>query len=177
MKTTTPASLIAALLLAAPAFAQDVEGRLARGEYLVRTSGCHDCHTPFTMGPAGPEPDMRRALSGHPQEIVITAPAELPEPWVATANATNTAHSGPWGVSFTANLTPDPETGILEEMTEEQFVEALRVGRHLGHGRPLLPPMPWPVYGQMTDEDLGAIYAYLRQIPPIRNAVPDPIER
>ena len=61
-------------------------------------------------------------------------------------------------------------------MTEEQFIEALRTGRHLGHGRPILPPMPWPVYGQMTDEDLSAIYAYLKQIPPIRNAVPDPIE-
>lgn len=172
----TNAALLATLLLAAPALAQEDADKVARGEYLVTTSGCHDCHTPFTMGPNGPEPDMSRALSGHPQDVVIDAPAELPEPWVYAANATNTAHSGAWGVSFAANLTPDPETGILEEMSEEQFIEALRTGRHLGHGRPILPPMPWPVYGQMTDEDLGAIYAYLRQIEPVTNAVPDPIE-
>jgi hypothetical protein len=119
---------------------------------------------------------MTRALSGHPQDIVIEAPTELPEPWVYAANATSTAHAGAWGVNFAANLTPDPETGILEEMDEEQFIEALRTGRHLGHGRPILPPMPWPVYGQVTDEDLGAIYAYLRQIEPVNNAVPDSIE-
>lgn len=172
----THAAVIAALVLAAPALAQEDEDKVARGEYLVRTSGCHDCHTPFAMGPNGPEPDMTRALSGHPQDIVIDAPADLEEPWVVASNATNTAHSGPWGVSFSANLTPDPETGILQQMTEEQFIEALRTGRHLGHGRPILPPMPWPVYGQMTDEDLSAIYAYLQQIPPISNAVPDPIE-
>ena len=89
--------------------------------------------------------------------------------------ATNTAWSGPWGVSFAANLTPDPETGIWREMTEEQFIQALRTGRHLGQGRPILPPMPWPLYGKKTDEDLKAIYAYLQTIPPIRNKVPDPL--
>jgi mono/diheme cytochrome c family protein len=165
-------ALLAAV--AAPALAQDAD-RVARGEYLVTTSACHDCHTPFVMGPAGPEPDMTQALSGHPQDVAIGAPAILPAPWVFAGNDTNTAWSGPWGVSFTANLTPDPETGILGEMNEEQFVQALRTGRHLGHGRPILPPMPWPVYAQMTDEDLAAIYAYLRQIPPVRNRVPDPI--
>lgn len=168
--------LIAAMLISSgPALAQERDDRVARGEYLVTTSGCHDCHTPFVMGPNGPEPDMQRALSGHPQDIAIDAPAALPEPWVSAGIATNTAWSGPWGVSFTANLTPDPETGILQEMSEEQFIQALRTGRHLGHGRQILPPMPWPAYGQMTDEDLGAIYAYLQQLPPINNKVPDPI--
>jgi len=51
----------------------------------------------------------------------------------------------------------------------------MRTGRHLGQGRQILPPMPWQVYGNMTDEDLKAVYAYLRQIPPIKNKVPDPI--
>jgi mono/diheme cytochrome c family protein len=154
---------------------EEATSLVAEGEYLVRTSGCHDCHTPFTLGSNGPEPDMTRALSGHPQDIVIEAPAQPAEPWVSSANATNTAHSGPWGVSFTANLTPDPETGVLRDVSEEQFIETLRTGRHKGQGRPILPPMPWPVYGQMTDEDLRAIYAYLQQIPPIRNQVPEPL--
>src|SRR5262245_9078086 len=165
----------AALIVPGAAIAQESSGDVALGEYLVTTSGCHDCHTPFTVGPNGPEPDMTRALSGHPQDIVITAPAVLPEPWIGAMNATNTAWSGPWGVSFAANLTPDPETGIWREMTGEQFIEALRTGRHLGHGRPILPPMPWPVYGKKTDDDLKAIYAYLQSLPPIANKVPDPL--
>ena len=94
--STTHIAMIVALSVAAPALAQEDE-KIARGEYLVTTSGCHDCHTPFTMGANGPEPDMTRALSGHPQDLVIETPAELQEPWAVAANATNTAHSGPWG--------------------------------------------------------------------------------
>jgi hypothetical protein len=45
----------------------------------------------------------------------------------------------------------------------------------LGRGRQILPPMPWFNYGLMTDEDLSAVYAYLRTIPPIANRVPDPL--
>jgi hypothetical protein len=164
-----------ALILPGSALAQDAAGDVALGEYLVTTSGCHDCHTPFIMGPNGPEPDMSRGLSGHPQDLAIEAPAQLSEPWVWASTASNTAFSGPWGVSFAANLTPDPETGIWREMTEEQFIEALRTGRHLGHGRPILPPMPWPVYGKKTDDDLKAIYAYLQQVTPVSNKVPDPV--
>ena len=48
-------------------------GELAtRGEYLVRTGLCHDCHTPHKIGPKGPEPDLTRALSGHPSDMRIT---------------------------------------------------------------------------------------------------------
>ncbi|MCU9850527.1 c-type cytochrome [Defluviimonas sp. WL0024] len=176
---TKPILTIAALAAALPAasLAQDMpaEGKVKRGEYLVTTSACHDCHTPFKMGENGPEWDMDRMLSGHPESEVITGGAVLDGPWAAAVSMTNTAWSGPWGVSFTANLTPDPETGGLRDYSEEQFIAAMRSGRHLGQGRPILPPMPWPVYGQMTDEDLSAIYAYLRQIPAVRNKVPEPL--
>ncbi|SDF12057.1 c-type cytochrome [Limimaricola pyoseonensis] len=148
---------------------------VARGEYLVNTSGCHDCHTPWALGANGPEPDMSRALSGHPADLQVDAQPELSEAWVWAGNPTNTAYAGPWGVSFTANLTPDPETGVLRDMSEAQFVDTIRNGRHKGQGRPILPPMPWPAYRNMTDEDLGAIYAYLKQVPSIRNAVPEPL--
>jgi mono/diheme cytochrome c family protein len=172
----TPSAMLALALVPGATLAQDeAASGVELGEYLVNTSGCHDCHTPFTMGPNGPEPDMTRALSGHPQDIVIQAPAQLPEPWIVASIGTNTAHSGPWGVSFSANLTPDPETGVLRDISEEQFIETLRTGRHKGQGRQILPPMPWPVYGQMTDDDLKAIYAYLQQIPPIANQVPEPL--
>jgi hypothetical protein len=81
---------------------------------------------------------------------------------------------GPWGVSFSANLTPDKATG-LGSWTEEMFMKAIRTGKHQGEGRPILPPMPWQDLRQMTDEDLKAVFAFLQSIPPIVNAVPDPI--
>lgn len=149
--------------------------RVERGRYLVATSACTDCHTPFKMGPNGPAPDPERHLSGHPEYLEMPPAPVLPEgPWAMVAAATNTAWSGPWGVSFTANLTPDDETG-LGLWTEEEFIATIRTGRHLGRGRQILPPMPIPVYGLMTDEDLGAIYAYLQSIPAIKNQVPAPL--
>jgi hypothetical protein len=85
-----------------------------------------------------------------------------------------TAWAGPWGVSFTANLTPEQETG-LGRWTERDFVDAMRTGRHQGRGRPILPPMPVQNVAALTDADLSAVFAYLRSIPAIRNAVPAPI--
>ena len=150
--------------------------RIARGEYLVTIGGCNDCHTPWKLGPRGPEPDMTRLLSGHPEALTMPPAPELPAgPWVASVAGTMTAWAGPWGVSFTANLTPDNETG-LGEWTVEQFVQALRTGRHQGKGRPILPPMPYFNYAKATDEDLMSVFAYLRSIPPVRNRVPQPID-
>jgi hypothetical protein len=148
---------------------------IARGGYLVRFGSCHDCHTPFTMGPKGPAPDMTRALSGHPADMAVPPPPELSGPWVWAGLSTNTAFAGPWGISFTANLTPDKDTG-LGNWTEEMFIMALRTGRHEGKGRPILPPMPYQFVGSLNDNDLKAVFAYLRSIPAIRNKVPSPID-
>ncbi|HET9769132.1 MAG TPA: diheme cytochrome c-553, partial [Thermoanaerobaculia bacterium] len=146
-----------------------------RGKYLVTVGGCNDCHTPWKLGPNGPAPDETRLLSGHPQDLVITEPVTAAgEPWAMTAAATNTAWSGAWGVSFTANLTPDVNTG-LGTWSEDMFIKTLRTGRHWGQSRPILPPMPWFNYGKMEQEDLAAIFAYLQSIPPIRNRVPVPL--
>ncbi len=150
-------------------------GRVQRGAYLVRAMGCNDCHTPWKLGPKGPEPDMSRALSGHPADVVMPAPPKPAGPWTWSGAATNTAFAGPWGVSFTANLTPDMETG-LGRWTAETFIATLRTGRHEGKGRPLLPPMPWPMIGSLNDEDLQSIFAYLQSLPPTRNRVPSPID-
>lgn len=171
---------LTALAASPAAHAADADGdgaaaQVARGKYLVSIAGCHDCHTPFKAVPDGFEPDMSRALSGHPQDLVITAPAQSPsEPWLMVAARTNTAYSGPWGVSFTANLTPDVETG-LGRWTLRNFVDTIRSGRHMGRGRQILPPMPYPVYRNMTDEDLAAVFSYLQSLAPISNRVPEPL--
>lgn len=149
---------------------------VARGAYLVKIMVCNDCHTPLTMTENGPEPDMSRELSGHPQGLAVAAPPPLGTGgWGWAGAATNTAFAGPWGVSFTANLTPDPETG-LGKWTADTFIAAIRTGRHEGQGRPILPPMPYPMYRNATDADLRALFAYLQSLPPIRNRVPPPIE-
>lgn len=176
-------ALVPALLLAvAPVAAGDdakqsasADDKLQRGKYLTTVAGCNDCHTPFVMGPNGPEPDMSRMLSGHPDSIKLPpAPALPPGPWSAVTAETNTAFSGPWGVSYTANLTPDAETG-LGKWTERMFIDTIRTGRHQGRGREILPPMPYPMYKHFTDEDMKSIFAYLQSIPAIRNKVPEPI--
>lgn len=152
--------------------AADPEARVARGKYLVDSIGCSDCHTPFRMGPNGPEKDPDRFLSGHPAELKLPPAPPLDSAWIMTANATLTAFAGPWGVSYAMNLTPDVNTGI-GIWTEDIFVRAIREGRHWGQSRPIMPPMPWQFFRNLTDEDLKSIFAYLRTIKPVVNRVPE----
>jgi hypothetical protein len=152
--------------------------QIQRGKHLVETSGCHDCHTPKKLGPRGPEPDMDRALSGHPENVKLDTPytPATDSPWIAATNGDFTAWSGPWGVSFAANLTPDTNTGLRSGVwTEALFIKAIRTGKHMGTSRDILPPMPWPMYARMSDDELNAIWEYLGTIRPILNHVPDPI--
>jgi hypothetical protein len=153
----------------------DHAAQVQRGKYLVGIGGCNDCHTPLKLGANGPEPDMTRMLSGHPHELIMPAPpAAGAGPWAWTGAITNTAFAGPWGVSYTFNLTPDVDTGI-GIWTEDIFMKTMRTGRHWGTSRPILPPMPWQSLNAMTDDDLRAVFAYLRSIPAITNRVPDAI--
>jgi len=55
----------------------------------------------------------------------------------------------------------------------EMFVNAMRQGKHMGTSRPIQPPMPWQWYRNFNDDDLKAIFAYLKTVPPIVNHVPD----
>ena len=169
--STNPAAAntgAAAATSAAAAPAVSVE----RGKYLVSVIGCSDCHTPLKLGPKGPEPDMDRYLSGHPEQVGALPPLKTQGPWFWAGDATSTAFAGPWGVSYAANLTPDQNTG-LGIWTEDMFVKALRTGKHMGTSREILPPMPWTSFRNANDEDLKSIYAYLRSIRPITNHVPD----
>lgn len=175
----TTASTILIRAAAPPPNTPPTKGNAAavtRGAYLVSTMGCNDCHTPFKMGPRGPEPDMSRALTGHPADVTMPPPPALPPgPWLTLNSATNTAFAGPWGVSFSANLTPDKDTG-LGSWTQEMFIATMRTGRHQGKGRPVLPPMPFQMLGNLTDEDIADLWAYLRSLTPVSNRVPSPVD-
>jgi len=151
------------------------ESQVKWGEHLVTVSACHDCHSPKKMTEQEMEIDTALLLSGHPSQM---AAVDVNRQDMETKGiiATNdlTSWVGPWGVSYTANLTPDA-TGI-GNWKEEQFIYALRNGKMKGlaGSRPMLPPMPWQMYRNMTDDELKAIFAYLKTTKPIRNIVPQP---
>lgn len=152
------------------------EEQIAKGKYLVNLGGCNDCHSPKIMTAMGPVPDTTRLLSGHPggEELAEFDPGMVaPGKWYL-GSADMTAWVGPWGISYTANLTPDQETG-LGAWTPEVFIKALRTGKHMGVGRQLLPPMPWEPIGHLTNEDLTYIFEYLHSLPAIKNKVPAPV--
>jgi mono/diheme cytochrome c family protein len=165
-----------AVVLALFSHAAFAEGRdaslIKRGELLVGVGGCVDCHTPFKMGANGPEKDMSRGMSGHPESVHLPPPPALGNEWNWAGSATGTAFVGPWGTTFAANLTPDRETGI-GSWKEKEFIQAMRTGKHIGVARPILPPMPWQALAGLPEKDLQAIYAYLMAKPVIKNKVPD----
>jgi len=145
------------------------------GEHLVTVSACHDCHTPKKMTDHGPDIDSSLLLSGHPSglEVPDLDRHELETKGVI-ATSDLTSWIGAWGISYTANLTSDA-TGI-GNWKEDQFIYAIREGKMKGlaGSRPMLPPMPWQMYRNMTDDELKAIFAYLKTTKPIHNIVPQP---
>jgi hypothetical protein len=170
-----PAGTEAVPSATAPA-AAGTQSQIERGRMLIIGGGCHDCHTPKKIGPNGPEADMSVALSGHPESAGVPQPFKGDGgPWTTHVNDHLTAWNGAWGVSFAANLTPDQNTG-LGIWTEDMFLNAMKQGKHMGTARPILPPMPWMYYGQLPDDDLKAMFAYLKSLPPIANRVPVPLD-
>jgi len=121
--------------------------KVARGKVISFSSGCQDCHTPGTFYGAT---DTTRMLSG----------SEL-------------GWEGPWGVTFPRNLTPDAETGIAS-WTEEDIITAFRTG-HRPDQTQIMPPMPWPAYALMSDEDAHALAAFIKSLPPVHHKAPDKI--
>lgn len=144
-----------------------------RGAYLVTIMGCNDCHTPKILSPNGMALDSSRLLSGHPADEKL-APIP-PGQGFMHFSPSLTAAIGPWGISFAANLTPDPLG--LGGWSFDQFETAIRHGKYRGieGGRPLLPPMPWQNLMNIHDEDARAIFAYLQSLPPVANQVPAPV--
>lgn len=149
------------------------ESQVKWGEHLVAIAGCTDCHTPKKMTDHGPVPDDALFLSGHPvanPSIDVNRKEMQQKGLVVTQDLTEWV--GPWGVSYSANLTPD-ETGT-GNWKEEQFIRALKEGKYKGleGGRTLLPPMPWEQFKNFSDDEVKAIFAFIKTIKPISNLVP-----
>lgn len=117
---------------------------VAYGGYLAGPVGhCMECHTPRQAD--SPLPDMSRLGAGG-----------FPLP-------------GPDGHVLSANITPDPETGI-GAWTDGEIKRAITEGVR-PDGTRLSPPMPYAYYDRMTEADLDALVAYLRSLPPIEHQV------
>lgn len=160
-----------------PIVKKDSAELIKKGKYLVTIAGCNDCHTPKRMGAKGPELIPELLLSGYPSSQPLPEfDQEKAQKGFAQMSPDMTAAAGPWGISFAANLTPH-ETG-LGNWKFENFKTAMTQGKQKGlyNGRPLLPPMPWFNYTEMKDEDLQAIFAYLKSLKPVDNLVPAPKE-
>lgn len=151
------------------------EDLITRGKYLVTVLGCNDCHSPKRLGPHGPEIIEDKMLGGFPADSPVPKAGEAAKgPWILFAPDL-TAAVGPWGMSFAANISSDA-TGI-GNWSEEQFFLALREGKYKGlpDSRNLLPPMPWEGYKSLSDDDISAIFLYLKNSKPVQNIVPAPI--
>ena len=148
---------------------------IQRGSYLVTTMLCDDCHSPKRMGPNGPEliPELRLSGYRHDSQLPPVDTTEIKKGWTLF-NPDLTSAIGMWGASFSANLTSDA-TGI-GNWSEEQFFTALRKGKWKGMegNRNLLPPMPWHNIGKLNDNDLKAVFTFLKSTKPIDNLVPAP---
>jgi mono/diheme cytochrome c family protein len=129
--------------------APDASDRLAYGRYLTTIATCGSCHTRMERG--------------------------QPVPGMAFAGGFKfTTRSG--DVQYSANITPDPETGI-GRWTMEQFVARFKSVADADEASLVLngrknTEMPWRDYGGMKTDDLEAIFTYLRTVPAVRNAVP-----
>jgi len=148
---------------------------LKRGEYLIHVGGCDHCHTPKKMGPNGPEPDMDNRFAGYPADRPFgKIDSNLIKNGKIVFSGDLLAAAGPWGVSFGANISGD-DTG-LGTWTLDQFKKAFQEGKWKGMdgSRTLLPPMPWQDFKAMTNDDVAAIFAFLKASKPIKNIEPAP---
>ena len=153
-----------------------MQDSLKRGEYLVKTIGCHDCHSPKSMTERGPQEIAELALSGFQKgdSLPPMHSDAVKNGWMLM-NSQLTAFVGPWGVSYSANITSD-DTGI-GNWSMQRFKTAMREGKLKGdnNGRMMLPPMPWQNFAKLSDEDLESMFKYLKSTKPVNNAVPAPI--
>ena len=125
---------------------------IAYGKYMTTLASCGDCHTPQKKG----EPVPGMSFAGGLKFVL------------------------PWGTVRTANITPDVETGI-GSWTKDQFIKRFKSFDNDAAKQIVLKPpfdeghfntlMPWTQYAGMTEEDLGAIYSYLRTLQPVKNKV------
>ena len=129
---------------------------LAHGKYMVGLLRCGSCHTDGSLIGM---PRKDRLLAGSSVGIAFTSPLEDKHP----------------GVVFPPNITPDPATG-LGGWTEQQIINLIRTGSG-NHCSKVLSVMPYPAYGGVSDNDAGAIAAYLLSLRPIHHRVPQNVAK
>lgn len=160
--------------------AQDQESAvddIEKGKIITEIFGCVDCHSPKIKEGEFWVNDPDKLFSGHPQDNVLpNFPPDIigPDKWRGLFTDGMTAWGGPWGISYSSNLTPDSKTGI-GKLTEENFLSILNIGIHSNMNRKLMQPMPWKEISELEDEDLKAVYKYLRTVKPVKNKVPDSV--
>jgi len=133
----------------------DERDTIDRGAYMIELLGCGSCHT---NGAFDGEPDMTKGLAGSSTGIAFTTPLDEKYP----------------GIVYPPNITPDEETGI-GNWSDRQIANAIRAG--IGsHGDRHIVTMPWQGYSRLSDDDVGAMVAYLRRIKPITNRVPKDVK-
>ena len=120
---------------------------VAHGEYIARVTGCAVCHSPF------------RADNTIIEELSL-AGGQL-------------FRVNPFGDFVSYNLTSDKETG-LGNWTDDQIKTFVTKGIRRDGTRMMPYPMPWPNYAHMKDDDLNALVAFLRSLPPVSNRIPPP---
>ena len=140
--------------VAGPVTAPDPSNTVAYGKYLVTIAGCRECHTP------------------HDDKGQLIAGADYSGGWIMP---------GPWGRVVTANITPDPDN-YMGRASRDEFIGRFKAFEGMtAETAPVAPAgkntvMPWIRFSGMTREDLGAIYDYLKTLPPVKkkiNSVPD----
>jgi len=129
------ATLLLGLSLALLSVTASADDLIERGRYLARISGCNDCHT-----------------AGYPE-----AAGKVPEAKWLTGSSVG--FSGPWGVTYPANLRL-----VLGAIAEAEWMQRARM--------PLRPPMPWFMLRDMSDDDLRAIYRFVRSLGPAGTPAP-----
>jgi len=148
-----------------------------KGKLITEIYGCVDCHTPKIKEGEFLVNDPDRLFSGHPGDNKLPQfPPEIigPEKWRGLFTDSMTAWGGPWGISYSANLTPDKKTGI-GKLSEKNFVSILNIGIHSNMNRKLMEPMPWKEISELKDDDLKAVYQYLKTVKPVKNKVPESV--
>ncbi len=149
------------------------DDNIKEGQRLVAILDCEICHSPKRMGPKGPEviPELR--FGGHQAGTQLPPYDEktVKSGWALFA-PDFTSVIGPWGQSYAANISSD-STGI-GMWSEEQFKKVIREGKYKGldNTRPILPPMPWEAYKNLTDEEITKVFAFLKSTAPVKNVVP-----
>ncbi len=149
-----------------PATPEELATPLGRGEYLVHLAKCVHCHSPRPLN--GTMREHRKDLEfggGRRFETKPTFDELEQDPGFASRLARKPE---PKRFVTSPNLTTDP-SGI-PYYDEALFIQTIRTGKVAGV-RPLTRAMLWFEFRKLTDEDLKAIFAYIRSRPPIRHRV------